>query len=168
MVETLICHPHHILDTVPLSISTLSGSGELGARVATLWKSKFPNAQITLKAHRNDPEREEYWKSLGFIPFKDDGKTHKYENVLFAAPPGSGGDGRTYANEVENTLANFVLPHGTFVFTSSGGVFTQNSGKMVDENSDVVFLEDQSVDANSTVGRAKDPSWSLGRAQGTV
>ena len=25
------------------------GPGELGARVATLWKSKFPNAQITLK-----------------------------------------------------------------------------------------------------------------------
>ena len=40
---------------------------------------------------------------------------------------------------------------------------------MVDENSDVVFLEDQStVDSNNTVGRAKDPSWSLGRAQGTI
>ena len=40
---------------------------------------------------------------------------------------------------------------------------------MVDENSDVVFLEDQIADdANSTVGRAKDPSWSLGRAQGIV
>ena len=25
------------------------GPGELGARVATIWKSKFPNAQITLK-----------------------------------------------------------------------------------------------------------------------
>ena len=38
---------------------------------------------------------------------------------------------------------------------------------MVDENSDVVFLEDQIADdTNSTVGRAKDPSWSLGRAQG--
>ena len=142
MVETLVCHPHHILYTVPLSSTTLSGSGELGARVATLWKSKFPNAQITLKANRNDPEREEYWKSLGFIPFQDDGKTHKYENVLFAAPPGSGGDGRTYANEVENALANFVLPNGTFVFTSSGGVFTENSGKMVDESSDVVSLEE--------------------------
>ena len=40
---------------------------------------------------------------------------------------------------------------------------------MVDENSDVVFLEDPSTaNDNSTVGRAKDPSWSLGRAQGTV
>ena len=128
--------------TITTSELLVIGPGELGARVATLWKSKFPNAQITLKAHRNNPEREEYWKSLGFIPFKDDGKTHKYENVLFAAPPGSGGDGRTYANEVENALANFVLPHGTFVFTSSGGVFTENSGKVVDENSEVVSLEE--------------------------
>ena len=106
--------------TITTSELLVIGPGELGARVATLWKSKFQNAQITLKAHRNNPEREEYWKSLGFIPFKDDGKTHKYENVLFAAPPGSGGDGRTYANEVENALENFVLPNGTFVFTSSG------------------------------------------------
>ena len=38
---------------------------------------------------------------------------------------------------------------------------------MVDENSDVVFLEDENTaNDNSTVGRAKDPSWSLGRAQG--
>ena len=48
-------------------------------------------------------EREEKWKSLGFIPFKD-GNSHKYRNVLFAAPPGSGGDGRAYANEVENAI----------------------------------------------------------------
>ena len=60
-----------------------------------------------------------------------------------------------------------ILPsHTGFknIFTS-GGVFTENSGKMVDENSEVVVLEE---DSNSTVGRAKDPSWSLGRAQGIV
>ena len=31
---------------------------------------RFPEANITLKAHRDDPEREAKWKSLGFIPYK--------------------------------------------------------------------------------------------------
>ena len=58
------------------------GPGELGARVATLWKEKFPEAQITLKAHRNDPERENKWKTLGFIPFKAEEKGHTYHVKL--------------------------------------------------------------------------------------
>jgi len=116
------------------------GPGHLGARVATLWKSRFPEAKITLKAHRDDPEREAKWKSLGFIPYKDE--DHKYQNVLFAAPPGSSGDRHSYVNEVKSALAKFSSPNGLFVFTSSGGVFTENSGKMVDESSDVVSLEE--------------------------
>jgi hypothetical protein len=32
---------------------------------------------------------------------------------------------------------NHLLPDGVFVFTSSGGVFTENSGGVVDENSAV-------------------------------
>ena len=115
------------------------GPGDLGARVATLWKEKFPDAQITLKANRNDPEREIKWKSLGFIPYKseEDGKFHKYQNVLFSAPPGSG-DGYSYANEIANAVNNFALPNGLFLFTSSGSVYTENSGGVVDENSNVV------------------------------
>ena len=67
---------------------------------------------------------------------------HKYQNVLFSAPPGSGGDLHSYFNEVKSALAKFSSPNGLFVFTSSGSVFTENSGKMVDENSDVVSLEE--------------------------
>jgi len=114
------------------------GPGELGARVATLWKSKFPEAKITLKANREDHEREAKWESLGFIPYKD--SQQKYQNVLFAAPPG--GDHRSYVNEIKNALTKFSSPSGLFVFTSSGGVYTENSGKMVDENSDVVSVEE--------------------------
>ena len=115
------------------------GPGDLGARVATLWKEKFPEAQITLKANRNDPDRESKWQSLGYIPYisEEDGKFHKYQNVLFAAPPGSG-DGRLYANEITNAVAKFTSPNGLFIFTSSGGVYTENSGGVVDEKSDVV------------------------------
>ena len=67
---------------------------------------------------------------------------HKYQNVLFSAPPGSGGDLHSYFNEVKSALAKFSSPNGLFVFTSSGGVFTENSGKVVDENSDVESLEE--------------------------
>ena len=67
---------------------------------------------------------------------------HKYQNVLFAAPPGSGGDRHSYVNEVKSALAKFSSPSGLFVFTSSGGVFTENSGKVVDENSEAVSLEE--------------------------
>lgn len=58
------------------------GPGHLGARVATLWRERFPQAKIALKANRKDENREAKWQSLGFIPY--DGE--KYPNVLFAAP----------------------------------------------------------------------------------
>ena len=66
------------------------GPGHLGARVATLWRQRFPAAAVTLKAHRQDPEREAKWRSLGFIPYKEGGSGYKY--VLFSAPPGNDGE----------------------------------------------------------------------------
>ena len=63
---------------------------------------------------------------------------------------GSGGDGRVYANKVTNAL-NFVSHDGTFIFTSSGGVFTENSGGLVDENSNVVLLEEIGVELFSPI-----------------
>ena len=63
------------------------GPGQLGARLATLWKRRFPYAKIALKAHRKDPDREAKWKSLGFVAFEEG---QKYSNVLFAAPPTAG------------------------------------------------------------------------------
>ena len=67
------------------------GPGHLGARVATLWQARYPEAKIALKAHRDDSDREAKWQSLGFIPYKD--PNQRYSNVLFAAPPsGTGGE----------------------------------------------------------------------------
>ena len=62
------------------------GPGHLGARVATLWQQKFPNAMIALKANRQDLNREAKWHSLGFISHQEE-KGRKYNNVLFSAPP---------------------------------------------------------------------------------
>ena len=66
------------------------GPGHLGARLATIWKERFPYAEVALKAHRDDPDRAAKWQSLGFIPYK---AGHKYyPNVLFSAPPASHGE----------------------------------------------------------------------------
>ena len=66
-----------------------------------------------------------------FLLLKNTGNSHQI------SPPGSG-DGRLYANEITNAVAKFTSPNGLFIFTSSGGVYTENSGGVVDENSDVV------------------------------
>ena len=52
--------------------------------MATLWKQKFPDAKVALKARNVDSEREGKWKSLGFVAYQDG---DKYNNVLFAVPP---------------------------------------------------------------------------------
>ena len=64
------------------------GPGHLGARVATLWQKRFPEAKILLKAQRNDVEREAKWKSLGFESYQPGGEDI-YPNVVFSAPPPS-------------------------------------------------------------------------------
>jgi hypothetical protein len=43
----------------------------------------------------------------------------------------------TYAADIEDSIRNHLLPDGVFVFTSSGGVFTENSGNIIDEKSPV-------------------------------
>ena len=62
------------------------GPGHLGARVATLWQQKFPNAMIALKANRQDLNREAKWHSLGFVSHQEE-NGRKYNYVLFSAPP---------------------------------------------------------------------------------
>ena len=49
---------------------------------------------------------------------------------------------------MSNAVANY-LDADRFVFTSSGGVYTQNDGGMVDEDSDVIVSQDM---ASRTVG----------------
>lgn len=117
------------------------GPGHLGARVATLWQQKFPNAMIALKANRQDLNREAKWHSLGFISHQEEENGRKYNYVLFSAPP-SGAE--NYFIEVTNALSNYTHPKSRFVFTSSGGVFTENEGGIVNEESNVVSSEDTS------------------------
>jgi len=124
------------------------GPGVLGSRVATLWKQRFPQAQITLKAKRQDPEREAKWQSLGFICGSDKDVGHKYPNVLFSAPPTAG----TLEEYVDSVKAGGEICTSRYVFTSSGGVYVENDGGIVDEASDVVFSEDPSSMSSRAVG----------------
>ena len=68
------------------------GAGHLGARVAVLWKNKFPEASIFLKTRTNNPERSQKWKALGYTPVAcdTDSLIPKCQFVVYSVPPTSG------------------------------------------------------------------------------
>jgi len=110
------------------------GAGVLGVRVAVLWKQKFPDAIIYLKTRTDKPERSAKWKAAGFVPLtqdKSDDVTTPY--VVFSAPA----VGSDYGQAVVKSVKEDFSGAGNFVFTSSGGVYVENSGKEVDETSAV-------------------------------
>jgi hypothetical protein len=69
------------------------GAGHLGARVAVLWRNKFPDCQIFLKTKTENPERSEKWKSLGYQPISAStalDSIPKFPFVVYSVPPISG------------------------------------------------------------------------------
>ena len=62
--------------------------------------------------------------------------------------------GSIYAKSVEDAVVNCTSKGGRFVFTSSGGVYSENSGGIVDEGSDVLFPED---DGNTITASEANP-----------
>ena len=66
------------------------GAGELGCRVAELWKARFPTAQVILRTKSDNPKRSSKWKSLGFETTSDSNAAEsslKASNVLLCTPP---------------------------------------------------------------------------------
>ena len=64
------------------------GAGELGCRVAQVWRAAHPEARIILKTKTNKEERTLKWKNLGFdVAWEggDDGIRAPY--VVFCLPP---------------------------------------------------------------------------------
>ena len=64
------------------------GAGDLGLRVALMWREKFPDAKIYLKNRTENTERAARWKAAGFIPLsveKDDNLKTPF--VVFSASP---------------------------------------------------------------------------------
>jgi len=69
------------------------GAGHLGARVAVLWKEKFPESKIFLKTKSDNAERTEKWRALGYEPFACSESLEsipKCPYVVYSVPPTSG------------------------------------------------------------------------------
>jgi len=119
------------------------GAGHLGVRVAHLWKLKFPDAEITLATRRNEPQRTAAWKTLGYkVSSREEEESGtltpvKVPYVVFCAPPTGNAD---YAKGIETSVQtdyDATSPHGAYLFTSSSGVYSENTGGVVTETSPV-------------------------------
>jgi len=125
------------------------GAGMLGARVAILWKQKFPDAKIYLKTRSDKAERSAKWKAAGFIPLAQDTEDNVKAAYVVYSAPAAGDPG--YAASVAKCVADDWSKEGNFVFTSSGGVYTENSGGTVNETSEVKNSTKHSRRGNSDI-----------------
>jgi len=122
------------------------GAGYLGQRVAKRWLAKNPGARV-VGATLTDASHDNL-RSMGIEPAiaSDlDYDKDKAPYVVFCAPPRtrSNPDGSFYVQAVSDALLFWSGnddSKGTFVFTSSGGVLTEDSGGVVDESSPVSDL----------------------------
>ena len=63
------------------------GPGELGYRVAMIWKAAHPKAAVYLKTRSEKEERSERWRSAGFLPAASYDGVGAAPYVVFSAPP---------------------------------------------------------------------------------
>jgi len=118
------------------------GAGQLGMRVAILWKESFPEASVTLKTKHENIERSEKWKSMGFDSVSEEeykSNPVKAPFVVFCAPPTNNPN---YVTDIEISIQTDWDTKGQekcgFVFTGSGGVYAENSGGDVNEDSEIL------------------------------
>jgi prephenate dehydrogenase len=69
------------------------GAGHLGARVAVMWRVKFPDSKIFLKTKSENAERSEKWRALGYEPVSSAtplDTIRKFPYVVYSVPPIAG------------------------------------------------------------------------------
>ena len=109
------------------------GCGVLGTAVAREWLSRRPDAEVV--AETLTTRRHEELESFGCrAVLRDERGDGTYDAVLIASPPSAYADGDEYAREVE---AAAKLCKGSFLMTSSGGVFLEDDGGICVETSPV-------------------------------
>ncbi|CAJ1396235.1 unnamed protein product [Effrenium voratum] len=107
------------------------GAGYLGRRVAKLWQQQRPGAKVTCatRTAASHPQlAAEGWEALTTDELS--GGTRRFAQVVFCAPPSRSDD---YGAAVRAAMG-LLEEHGAAVFTSSAGVFAEDSGGTVDES----------------------------------
>ena len=138
----------HLSNSINMNLKVV-GAGHLGIRIAVLWKESFPEASVFLKTKHNVPERSAKWQSLGYVPLSEeeenDSNRIKAPFVVFCAPPTNNPD---YAKDVETSIQkdwhSDSNENKAFVFTGSGGVYAENSGGVIDEDSETSSVSERS------------------------
>jgi nucleoside-diphosphate-sugar epimerase len=118
----------------------LVGSGYLGRRIVT----RLLEQGIEVTATSTRLERLDEIRSLGAEPLRLDLATvdattignRRWESVIVAVAPGSAGDAELVYHEGPTRLrAALVPPPSRFVYVSSTGVYAQDRGEIIDEDS---------------------------------
>eukprot|EP00126_Sphaerothecum_destruens_P013367 Sdes_comp22879_c0_seq1m21253 len=105
------------------------GCGELGTRVAVLWKKSHPDAYVqvvTATLKRHDKLRQ-----LGLTPVLELSQedSNRFAHVLFCIPPSNCAE---YAQLISNSL-DLYSGTGSYVFISSTGVYEELDGETIDD-----------------------------------
>jgi len=117
------------------------GAGKLGQRVAALWQeAEGGEAPIYALTRRADKERDATLRAGGIIPCQkgDPALPARCAHVVFCVPPGqSVSDMLLYSGKISPALGLWdqEADGASFVFTSSAGVYAENDGSVVREES---------------------------------
>ncbi|CAM9174545.1 unnamed protein product [Discosporangium mesarthrocarpum] len=108
------------------------GAGYLGTLIGKQWREKFPSA--TIYAETRTTSKHDVLRAEGVTPIlrhlRKEGQ--RCTNVVFCASPSGNED---YSGEVAAAAAEVWDGEGTFVFTSSSGIYAENDGGTVTEQS---------------------------------
>jgi len=106
------------------------GAGELGARVAKLWRSQTPDAKVICETLT--PRSHPALSASGLVPrLREDSLAERYPNVLVAIPPSQAVD---YDAEMKRA-GDIWDGKGTLLVISSTGVYLEDEGGEIDEKS---------------------------------
>ncbi|PSC68244.1 NAD(P)-binding domain [Micractinium conductrix] len=113
------------------------GPGVLGSYLGSLWLEA--NGPGTVVGQTNSTTNHAKLSALGISPRTKEGAgSGTFPNVTFAAPPSGSAD---YVAEIKAALSLWDGT-GTFVFTSSAGVYTVEDGSACDESAPTAKLGD--------------------------
>ncbi|CAM9204862.1 unnamed protein product [Chrysoparadoxa australica] len=96
------------------------------------WKAAEPSS--TVYGETRSTDRHEALAESGMEPTLRGSRTVKCDNVVFCAAPSGNDD---YAGEVAAAASEVWTGRGVFVFTSSAGVYAENEGGEVVEDSEL-------------------------------